>query len=66
MGNVTGCAEAIGPQEELEPVFEGDKVALLTCNGCFLSITDKGELKATHKSATDDGTFYLRTDTDRM
>ena len=66
MGDVNGTAEAIGPQQQLELVFEEDKVALQTYNGCFISITDKGELKATQRTATENAHFYLRTDAERL
>lgn len=66
MGDVSGTAEAIGPQEMMELVFEEDKAALQTYNGCFISVTDKGELKATQKTATENAQFYLRTDAERL
>ena len=66
MGDVSGCAEAIGVQEQIELVFEEDKVALQACNGCFISTTEKGDLRATQKAASDDGIFYLRTDATRL
>ena len=66
MGDVSGTAEAIGPQQHIELVFDEDKVALQTYNGCFISVTDKGELKATQKTATENAQFYLRTDAERL
>lgn len=66
MGDVSGTAEAIGSQQQLELVFEEDKVALQTYNGCFISITDQGELKATQKTAAENAQFYLRTDSERL
>ena len=66
MGEVSGRAEAIGPQELIELVFEEDKVGLQAYNGCFISITDKGDLKATQKTATENAQFYLRTDAERL
>ena len=61
MGNVTGRSDAIGPQEQFECVFEEDKVALETYNGCFLSVNEDGQLSATKKIAGEQETFYIRT-----
>ena len=66
MGDISGTAEAIGQQQQIELVFEEDKVALQTYNGCFISITDKGELKAIQKTASENAQFYLRTDAARL
>ena len=66
MGDISGTAEAIGQQQQIELVFEEDKVALQTYNGCFISITDKGELKATQKTASENAQFYLRTDAAKL
>lgn len=35
---ITGRSDAIGPLEEMEPVFENGKTAILTNNGNFLSV----------------------------
>ncbi|XP_063703560.1 protein FRG1 homolog [Culicoides brevitarsis] len=35
---ITGRSDAIGPLEEMEPVFENGKTAILTHNGNFLSV----------------------------
>lgn len=61
MGNVTGRSEAIGPQEQFECVFEEDKVALETYNGCFLSVTEDGHLSATKKIVSEKEAFHIRT-----
>lgn len=66
MGDVTGTAEAIGPQQQIELVFENDKAALQTYNGCFISMTDNGNLKASQKTADKNAQFYLRTDAERL
>ena len=49
MGNVTGRSDAIGPQEQFECVFEEDKVAFETYNGCYLSLNEDGQLSASKK-----------------
>ena len=61
MGNVNGRSDAIGPQEQLEVVFEESTVALQTYNGCFLSVTEDGELSATKKVAEEREKFRIRT-----
>jgi len=61
MGNVTGRSEAIGPQEQLECIFEEDKIALETYNGCFLSVNEDGHLSATKKIVSESETFHIRT-----
>ena len=66
MGNVSGRSDAIGPQEQLECIFEGDKVALETYNGCFLSASEDGQLSATKKAASEWETFYMRTNTSKL
>lgn len=35
---ITGRSDAIGPLEEMEPIFENGKTAILTNNGNFLSV----------------------------
>uniref|UniRef100_A0A023ELP9 Protein FRG1 homolog n=1 Tax=Aedes albopictus TaxID=7160 RepID=A0A023ELP9_AEDAL len=37
-GMVTGRSDAVSALEQFEPVFEGGKMALLTANGCFVSV----------------------------
>lgn len=37
-GNVIGKADAIGPLEHWEPIFQDEKMALLASNGCFMSV----------------------------
>lgn len=61
MGNVNGKSDAIGPQEQLEIVFEEGGVALQTYNGCFLSVSEDGELSATKRVAGEKETFHMRT-----
>ena len=61
MGDVTGRSEAIGPQEQFECIFEEDRVALETYNGCFLSVNDEGQISATKKIIGEKETFHIRT-----
>ena len=61
MGDVSGQSEAIGPQEQFECVFEEDKVALETYNGCFLSVNEEGQLSASKKIVSEKETFHVRT-----
>jgi protein FRG1 len=50
---LVGRSEAIGNREQFEPVFQEGKLALLGCNGCFLSSDDdkEGLIFATSKTA---------------
>ena len=61
MGSVTGRSDAIGPQEQLECIFEEDRVALETYNGCFLSVSDEGQISAPRKTVGEKETFHIRT-----
>ena len=61
MGNVTGRSDAIGPQEQFECVFEEDKVAFETYNGCYLSVNEDGQLSASKKTVGEKETFHVRT-----
>ena len=61
MGNVAGQSDAIGPQEQFECVFEEDKVALETYNGCFLSVNEEGQISATRKTVGEKEAFHIRT-----
>ncbi|XP_065221681.1 protein FRG1 [Planococcus citri] len=42
-GSVIGKADAIGPLEQWEPIFQDGKLALLSSNGCFMSIQDSDD-----------------------
>ena len=37
-GVITGRSEAIGSQEQFDPVWENGRMALLSANGCFMAI----------------------------
>ena len=65
MGEVSGRTEAIGPQEQFELIFEEDKVALQTHNGCFLSVTDEKGVSATRKTVGEKETFHIRSNASR-
>ncbi|VDD82587.1 unnamed protein product [Mesocestoides corti] len=46
---VTAAADAIGPREQFEPVFQDGKTALLSFNNCFISadpVTDRAICRA--------------------
>ena len=61
-GDVTGRADAIGPQEQIDIVVEDEKTALQGHNGYFLAINESGELKALSSKAREKEIFKLRTD----
>eukprot|EP00731_Ephydatia_muelleri_P039280 Em1329g1a len=50
-GELTGKAEAVGPREIWEPVFEEGKLALCACNHRFLTVTDENKVFATAEQA---------------
>ena len=61
-GDVSGRADAIGPQEQLDIVIEDEKTALQGHNGYFLAANESGELKALSSKAKEKEIFRLRTD----
>lgn len=66
MGNVSGRSDAIGPQEQFECVFEEDRTALETYNGCFLSVSEEGQISATKKIVGKKETFHIRTSVQKV
>ncbi|KAK3857277.1 hypothetical protein Pcinc_036458 [Petrolisthes cinctipes] len=50
-GRVVGRADAIGPREMWQPVFQEGKMALLGANDCFLGLDDDDNVVATCASA---------------
>ena len=66
MGNVSGRSDAIGPQEQFECVFEEDRVALETYNGCFLSASEEGQISATKKIVGKKEAFHIRTSVQKV
>eukprot|EP00795_Rhopilema_esculentum_P003138 gene3138-1443_t len=61
-GDVTGRADAIGPQEQIDIVVEDEKTALQGHNGYFLAVNESGELRALSSKAKEKEIFQLRTD----
>ncbi|KAK7083975.1 Protein frg1 [Halocaridina rubra] len=50
-GRVVGRADAIGPREMWQPVFQDGKTALLAANECFLGIDDDDNVMAESTTA---------------
>ena len=64
-GDVTGRADAMGPQEQLDVVIEEEKTALQGHNGYFLTVTELGELKSLSAKVNEKEIFTLRTDSSK-
>lgn len=65
-GKVVGISDAIGPNEQWEPIFEGKSTALLSSgNNCFVSCDDVGDLVATSRSAKSEEMLKIRTNASR-
>ncbi|CAH1266927.1 FRG1 [Branchiostoma lanceolatum] len=65
-GVVIGRAEAIGPREQWEPVFQEGKMALLAGNSCFVSCNDSGDIVATTKTAGEGEMIKIRTNVEKV
>ncbi|XP_021927044.1 protein FRG1 homolog isoform X3 [Zootermopsis nevadensis] len=60
-GAVTGRSDAVGPMEQWEPIFQDGKLALLGCNGCFMSVApDDDSVVATSKKVGSDEIVKVR------
>ncbi|KAB7504024.1 Protein FRG1 [Armadillidium nasatum] len=59
-GRVTGVADAIGPREHWEPVFQDNKLALLGANDCFLGVDDEDNVIAKNSKATGEEMVAIR------
>lgn len=60
-GVITGRSEAIGSQEQFDPVWENGKMALLCANGCFMAIDPEDDaLVALKKKAGDNEVLQIR------
>lgn len=59
-GRVAGRSDAIGSREQWEPVFQEGRLALLGCNGCFISVSFDGEIACSSKTAGDDEIIKIR------
>lgn len=55
-----GRADAMGPREQFEPVFQDGKTALMACNNCFLSCNESGDIVATSKTAGSEEFINIR------
>ncbi|XP_067000663.2 protein FRG1 homolog [Anabrus simplex] len=65
-GVVTGRSDAVGAMEQWEPVFQDGKLALLGCNGCFMSVAqDDDSVVAVSKTAGKDEIMQIRSSTAR-
>lgn len=42
-GTIVGRSDAIGPLEQFEPIFQDNKLAILSSTGCFISIRDEDD-----------------------
>ncbi|RXG66067.1 Protein FRG1 [Armadillidium vulgare] len=65
-GRVTGVADAIGPREHWEPVFQDDKMALLGANDCFLGVDDEDNVIAKNSKATGEEMVAIRCISERQ
>jgi len=64
-GQLVGRAEAAGPREQFEPVFQEGKVAINGCNSCFLSCDSEGDIVFTSRTAGPGEMIKLRCNTSR-
>lgn len=55
-----GRADAMGPREQFEPVFQDGKTALMGCNNCFLSCNKNEDIVATSKTAGSEEFITIR------
>ncbi|XP_027208810.2 protein FRG1 [Penaeus vannamei] len=62
-GRVVGRADAIGPREMWQPVFQEGKTALLAANDCFLGIDDDDNVVAVSTTAGPDQMVNIRSST---
>ncbi|CAB3383135.1 Hypothetical predicted protein [Cloeon dipterum] len=51
-GVVTGRSDAVGSMEQWEPIFQEGKLALLSANGCFVTLTEDDSLEVEDDEAT--------------
>ncbi|XP_076066087.1 FSHD region gene 1 [Oratosquilla oratoria] len=58
---IVGRADAIGPMEQWEPVFQEGKTALLAANDCFVGLDDEDNVVAHAKTAGPGEMVTIRT-----
>lgn len=65
-GRVTGRSDAIGTLEQWEPIFQDEKLALLSCMNNFMGVDDNGDIVATSKTALENGILQIRSIAERV
>lgn len=63
---VSGRADAIGPREQWEPVFQEGKTALLGCNNCFVCCDEQADIAAKSTTASDKEFLQIRSSAERI
>ncbi|XP_015788034.1 protein FRG1 [Tetranychus urticae] len=61
---VVGRSDAIGQREQFEPVFQDGKLAIVACNGCFISADDNGYIVSKSQKAGPDEIVKIRSNVD--
>lgn len=65
-GKVTGTAEAVGPMEQWEPVFQEGKLALLGANSRFMTLNESSEtVECSMQRAGEDEMIKIRSNAER-
>ncbi|XP_065341766.1 protein FRG1 [Cloeon dipterum] len=63
-GVVTGRSDAVGSMEQWEPIFQEGKLALLSANGSFVTLTEDDSLEALSKTAGPSEMIRIRVQVD--
>ena len=65
-GKVTGTAEAVGPMEQWETVFQDGKLALLGANSRFMTLNESSEtVECSMQRAGEDEMIKIRSNAER-
>ena len=65
-GKVTGTAEAVGPMEQWEPVFQEGKLALQGANSRFMTLNESSEtVECSTQRAGEDEMIRIRSNAER-
>ena len=65
-GKVTGTAEAVGPMEQWEPVFQDGKLALLGANSRFVTLNESSEtVECSMQRASEEEMIKIRSNAER-